>query len=93
MQRTINIFLASSNDLKEERDSIDLMIAKENEHLEKESIRLELVRWEDMLQSFQPTSFQDSINDLRISTPFLRHIFLVCTIKALKNNISFVRLA
>ena len=30
---------------------------------------------------------------LRISTPFLRHIFLVCTIKVLKNNISFVRLA
>jgi formylglycine-generating enzyme required for sulfatase activity len=73
--KTLNLFLASSNDLKEERDAIDLMIAKENEHLEKDSIRLKVVRWEDMLQSCQPTSFQDSINEQLYSCDIFVVIF------------------
>ena len=71
--KTINLFLASSNDLEEERNAIDLMITKEYDHLKKDSIQLKLVRWEDMLQSFQPTSFQDSIN----VQLFLCDIFIV----------------
>jgi len=71
--QTIKIFLASSNELKEERDKIDLMISKENDVLQKQSIRLKLVRWEDMLKSFQKESFQDSINEQL----YLCEIFIV----------------
>ena len=71
--QTIKIFLASSNELKEERDKIDLMISKENDALQKQSIRLKLVRWEDMLKSFQKESFQDSINEQL----YLCEIFIV----------------
>jgi formylglycine-generating enzyme required for sulfatase activity/predicted ATPase len=71
--KTFKIFLASSNEHKDERDQINLMITKENKQLEKQSIRFEVIRWEDMLKSFQKESFQDSINEQL----FLCDIFIV----------------
>jgi formylglycine-generating enzyme required for sulfatase activity/predicted ATPase len=71
--KTFKIFLASSNEHKDERDQINLMITKEKKQLEKQSIRFEVIRWEDMLKSFQKESFQDSINEQL----FLCDIFIV----------------
>ena len=71
--KTIKIFLASSNEHKDERDQINLMISKENKKLKNQSICLEVIRWEDMLKSFQKESFQDTIN----KQLFLCDIFIV----------------
>ena len=61
--RNIKIFLASSSELKEERDQIELLIGKENRTLIKHNIFLELVIWEDLKLSFHGSRIQDYFNN------------------------------
>ena len=63
MKKIIKIFLASSNRLKEERNEIELMIARENKKNASKGISFELVRWEQLPQSIQPKRIQDSFNE------------------------------
>jgi len=42
----IEIFIASSNELKNERDQIELFLCRKNYQLERKQIKYEIVRWE-----------------------------------------------
>lgn len=44
--KTIKIFLASSGELSEEREQIELLFARENDELMERQIRYKLVIWE-----------------------------------------------
>ena len=61
--KIIKLFLASSNELKEERDEFQKFInSKNNEWLSK-NIFLKLIIWEDFLDSISQTSLQDEYNE------------------------------
>ena len=60
--RTIKIFLASSSELKEDRDAFDLYFRQQNDRLRKQGIYLEIVRWENFLDAMSETRLQDEYN-------------------------------
>lgn len=62
--KTIKIFLASSSELKEERDQIEIFINRENKKLIKENIFLELNIWEDFVDHMSRTRLQDEYNNV-----------------------------
>ena len=57
------IFLASSGELKKERNEIALFIGQENKRLVKQDIFLELVIWEELVHSFKGERIQDYFNE------------------------------
>ncbi|MCP4261182.1 MAG: hypothetical protein GY774_27295, partial [Planctomycetes bacterium] len=61
-EKTIKIFLASSAELKEDRDAFDLYFRQQNDQLRKEGLYLEIVRWENFLDAMSETSLQDEYN-------------------------------
>jgi hypothetical protein len=61
-RRTICIFLASSSELKEDRDAFDLYFRQENDRLLKQGIYLEIQRWENFLDAMSETGLQDEYN-------------------------------
>lgn len=60
--RTIRIFLASSAELREDRDAFDLYFRQQNDSLRKNGIYLEIVRWEYFLDAMSETRLQDEYN-------------------------------
>ncbi|MGR8979129.1 MAG: COR domain-containing protein [Gammaproteobacteria bacterium] len=60
--RTIKIFLASSSELKEDRDAFDLYFRQQNDRLRKQGVYLEIVRWENFLDAMSETRLQDEYN-------------------------------
>ncbi|MFA5922385.1 MAG: COR domain-containing protein [Methylococcaceae bacterium] len=60
--RTIKIFLASSSELKEDRDAFELYFRQQNDQLRKQGIYLEIVRWENFLDAMSDTRLQDEYN-------------------------------
>ncbi|WP_167599175.1 hypothetical protein [Chlorobaculum sp. 24CR] len=46
--RTIRIFLASSNELKADREAFEIEINRKNKLLKNKGVFLELVNWEDL---------------------------------------------
>ncbi len=60
--RTIKIFLASSSELKEDRDQFDIFINEENKRLIHKEVFLEVVQWEYFQDSLSLTSKQDDYN-------------------------------
>jgi hypothetical protein len=61
-ERTIRIFLASSEELKEDRDAFDLYFRQQNDQLRKQRIYLEITRWENFLDAMSETRLQDEYN-------------------------------
>ena len=61
-RRTIRIFLASSAELREDRDAFDLYFRQQNDQLRKEGIYLKIVRWENFLDAMSDTRLQDEYN-------------------------------
>ena len=59
---SIKIFLASSSELKEDRDAFDLYFRQQNDRLRKQGIYLEIVRWENFLDAMSETRLQDEYN-------------------------------
>jgi hypothetical protein len=57
--RTIKIFLASSEELRKDRDEFDLYVRQQNDSCRKKGISLEIVRWEDFLDTVAKTRKQD----------------------------------
>ncbi len=57
--RTIRIFLASSAELREDRDAFDLYFRQRNDTLRKKGIYLQIVRWENFLDAMSETRLQD----------------------------------
>jgi hypothetical protein len=60
--RTIRIFLASSAELREDRDAFDLYFRQQNDQLRKKGVYLEIVRWENFLDAMSDTRLQDEYN-------------------------------
>ena len=59
---TIKIFLASSSELKQDRDAFDLYFRQQNDSLRKKGHYLEIVRWENCLDAMSETRLQDEYN-------------------------------
>ncbi|MCP4594000.1 MAG: hypothetical protein GY842_24980, partial [bacterium] len=60
--KTIRIFLASSSELREDRDAFDLYFRQQNDRLRDEGVYLEIVRWENFLDAMSGTRLQDEYN-------------------------------
>ena len=58
----IKIFLASSSELKGDREQFEILINRENKEYIKKGIFLELVIWEDFLDAMSPTRLQNEYN-------------------------------
>ena len=61
-ERTIRIFLASSAELKEDRDAFDLYFRQKTDQLRKQRIYLVINRWENFLDAMSETRLQDEYN-------------------------------
>jgi hypothetical protein len=61
-EKRILIFLASSSELRDDRDAFDLYLRQQNDHLLKEGEYLEIVRWENSLDAMSDTRMQDEYN-------------------------------
>jgi Leucine-rich repeat (LRR) protein len=62
-QRELRIFLASSSELREDRDAFDLYFRQQNDQLRKEGVYLEIIRWENFLDAMSETRLQNEYND------------------------------
>ena len=60
--KTIKIFIASSSELKEDRDLFRNFISEENIRLHKKQMFLETVYWENFLDAISDTRLQDEYN-------------------------------
>ena len=60
---TKRIFLASSLELKEERQQFEILINRRNKQWIDEGVFLELVVWEDFLDAVSKTRLQDDYNE------------------------------
>jgi hypothetical protein len=60
--RVIEIFLASSEELRAERDEFDLYFRTQNDWLRERGLYLKIVRWENSLDAMSPTRKQDDYN-------------------------------
>jgi hypothetical protein len=61
--RTIKIFLASSSELREERDAFDLHFRQANDRWLQKGIYLKILRWETFLDAMSETRLQDEYNE------------------------------
>jgi hypothetical protein len=61
--KTVRIFLASSSELREDRDAFDLYFRQQNDRLRKEGLYLEIVRCENFLDAMSCTRLQDEYNE------------------------------
>lgn len=59
---TIRIFIASSSELKQDRDEFRMFISKENDRLHTKGIYLEVVQWEYFLDAISDNRLQDEYN-------------------------------
>ncbi len=60
---TKKIFLASSSELKKDRERFELFIGRRNKTWQKKGMSLELVIWEDFLDAVSDTRLQDEYNE------------------------------
>ncbi len=61
--KSIKIFLASSEELKEDRDKFRLFISVENDRLSKKNIYLEVIDWEYGFSAVLPKGTQEAYNE------------------------------
>jgi hypothetical protein len=55
-----SLFLASSNELGADRRAFELLIGRQNKYLHQRGLFLDLVIWEDFLDTLSPTRLQDA---------------------------------
>lgn len=60
--KTLKIFLASSSELKDDRDQFRIFLSVENDRMSKKGFYLELVQWEYFLDAVSDTRLQDEYN-------------------------------
>lgn len=73
--RTVKLFLASSSELKPEREKIERFIAKENRNLIAQSIFIDLVIWEDLKLGFHGNRIQDYFNEQMLKCDIVVFLF------------------
>lgn len=77
VMNTKKIFLASSSELKEDREQFEIFISRKNKDWVEKGIFLELIVWEDFLDAVVKTRLQDEYNQsIRESDIF---VMLFCT--------------
>ncbi len=59
---TVKIFLASSSELKDDREKFEIFISRKNKEYVKAGVYLELVLWEDFIDAMSATRLQDEYN-------------------------------
>ena len=70
--KTIKIFLASSEELQNDRDAFGNLVRRLDKIYEKRGIRIELFEWEDYDAAYNSRRKQDEYNDaIRSSDMFL----------------------
>lgn len=62
MSKPIKIFLASSEELKKDRDSFELFISRKNKLLRKIGVVLEVIRWEHFIDAVSFSGLQNEYN-------------------------------
>ncbi|MGD9852256.1 MAG: hypothetical protein AB7T38_13405 [Nitrospirales bacterium] len=60
--KTIKIFLASSEELREDRDEFDRYVRQQNDRLLQQGVYLKIVRWENFLDAMSDARLQDEYN-------------------------------
>ncbi len=60
--KTKKIFLASSSELKEDRQEFEVLVARQNNEWVRRGAYLELIIWEDFLDAMSQTRLQDEYN-------------------------------
>lgn len=60
--RTIQLFLASSSELKADREQFELFISRRNNQSVPKQVYLKLIIWEDFLDAMSRTRLQDEYN-------------------------------
>jgi hypothetical protein len=60
--RTISVFLASSAELRNDRDALDLYLRQQNDRLRKMGWYVKVIRWENFLDAMSETRLQDEYN-------------------------------
>jgi len=74
--RVVGLFLASSVELREDRDALDLYIRQQNDRLRHGGVYIEVIRWETFGHAMSRTRLQDEYNTaVRCSDIFLCLIF------------------
>lgn len=74
-ERTIEIFLASSAELREDRDAFDLYFRQQNDRLRDRGVYLKIVRWENFLDAMSETRLQDEYNEAVRSSEIFVSLF------------------
>jgi hypothetical protein len=59
---TKKIFLASSSELKEDREEFERLVSRKNNYLVPRGVFLEVVLWEDFLDAMSQTGLQEEYN-------------------------------
>ncbi|KPA15525.1 hypothetical protein MHK_004270 [Candidatus Magnetomorum sp. HK-1] len=73
--QNIKVFLASSGELKSQRDEIERFIARENDDLTKQDIYLELILWEKESKSIHKERIQNKFNELLLNSEIVIVLF------------------
>ena len=60
--KTVNIFLASSAELRADRDEFDRYFRERNDIFIKEGLYLKIIRWENFIDAMSATRLQDEYN-------------------------------
>jgi hypothetical protein len=60
--RRARLFLASSYEVRDDRDALDLFIRQQNDHAGDRGLYIEVVRWENFLDAMSATRLQDEYN-------------------------------
>jgi len=61
--RTIKIFLASSSELREDRDAFELYFLRKNKDFRRQGFEVEVIRWETSLDAMSETRLQEEYNE------------------------------
>ncbi|PZX55680.1 hypothetical protein [Algoriphagus chordae] len=73
--QTFRIFIASSSELKDDREKFELFIGRQNNLLSRRGIRLEVVLWEFFPDSISSTRLQDEYNEAIRKSDFVVCLF------------------
>ncbi len=77
--KTIKIFLASSEELRDDRDAFDLYFRQQNDQYLKKGIYLKIIRWETSLDAVSEKGLQDKYNQVVCSSDIFVSLFMTKT--------------
>ncbi|GAA6167901.1 COR domain-containing protein [Sessilibacter corallicola] len=73
--KTVQIFLASSQELASERDEFELFVRQQSDRLLEQGVYLKVVRWENFLDCMSESRMQDEYNKAVISSDIFVSLF------------------